>query len=274
MNSKTTMLQLLSLMLICCLIFIGCKGKNGSGASKDSASLAEVKFPPQSSPISSTEADQRISDYKSSTTIIQTDDGTGNQVPLWGFKFDAPQIDEIINHNASGTAASNVEQVAFYFAFEPGKKRWHLIAYGMTGPYDVPNDGGTLLVGGSTPSIFDDKASTPIPKDKAEKARSFYTDHSNNNPLKTYDKKNVLRELYGFAFTATQLNQVLGKNPDKIALDLGLEYPYPDKSKLRWHIISYCMKNGNPVCGTASGQALLPAGGLYFDKADPCPPCN
>jgi hypothetical protein len=278
MKSKTTILQLLSFMLTGCVIFIGCKGKNVSGGSKDSESAPAVNNPRRSEPVPSTDADQLISDYQSSRHIIKTDDGTGRLVALSGFQYEFGQINEIINNNASGTTADKVEQVAFYLAFEPGKKRWHLIAYGMTPPYNVAVSGGTLLDASNTTgrlaSIFDDKMSAPFPKDKAEKARSFYTDHLNNIPLNTYDKKNVFRELDGFAFTASQLNQILQKNPDHIALAIGLEYPYPDKSKIRWHIIAYGMKNGNPIGTVATGEALLPPTGLYFDKADPCPPCQ
>jgi hypothetical protein len=260
MKSKPTLPQVLSLIFISCGILIGCKEAN----------------PTYSSPIQSTDADNLIKDYRNSNNVIKTFDKNGIQKDLVEFCFNAPDINEIINNNASNI--KTVDQVAFYFGHEKNLKRWHLIAYGMIPPYNVPNTGGTLLdfstIANRDASIFDSEVILPKPKkDAAATSRKYYKD---DGPLQTFDKNNNPVPLYGFAFTATQINQLFGEKPDQIALDIGLEYVNGDTNKIRWHLVAYGMKNGAPIgmTGTATPKLLLPTNALYFDKADPCPPCN
>ena len=260
MKTKTTAQGLLTLLLVGSVILNGCN----------------INKPDWSQPIQSTDADKLISDYKTSKSVQRTLDGNNNHVDLREFLFDAKQIDEIMNRNASGTNPGDKDQLAVYFGYEQGNKRWHLVAYGMISPYNVANTGGTVLDGGQTPSIYESGVNSPMPKALAESSRKYYADHSNNTPLTTYDTKDVKRDLNGFSFTASQIRQLLAQSPDQIALDIGLEFPYgSDTTRKRWHLILYGKKGGNPIGGPQIKPLVsLPANGLYFDKADPCPPCN
>jgi hypothetical protein len=260
MKSKITFTQTLSLILVTCGILSGCIGTH----------------PTYSSPIQSNTADILIKDYKNSKKVIKTFDKNGIQKDLFEFCFNATDMDEILNNNAS--KIKKIDQVAFYFGHEKKQKRWRLIAYGMIPPYNIPNTGGTLLdfsaIANRDPSIFDSEVVLPKPKkDAGEISRGYY---KSNGPLQTFDKNKNRQLLYGFAFTATQINQLLGEKPDQIALDIGLEYVDGDASKIRWHLVAYGMKNGTPIdtTGTNTPKLLLPNNALYFDKADPCPPCK
>lgn len=258
MKTKSTVWLILSLILISCIISVDCKAQANGQQLFDSHLITQGI------------ANKRIADYnKVLANVLHTFDTTGKKVKLTGFSFDASQIDEIINHNADGRTP---DQLVVFFGFEKTIKRWHVIAFGMVGPFNA--NGGTALNQSNTPgqaaSIFDNAVKTAISKPDADDEHNAYL----TSPLVTNFKGNNNFKLEGFSFTATQINRVLARDAagkptiDKVVLNIGLQFVSNNKAKKRWHIIAFGMKNGAASANTAGATALI------FDKADPCPPCK
>ncbi len=84
----------------------------------------------QNTRIKKNEAEGLRSLYENSA-LLNTLDKSENQILLYGFSFDADQINEIINSNASGEKSP--DRLVIYLGLEDvmGTNRWHVIAYGM-----------------------------------------------------------------------------------------------------------------------------------------------
>jgi hypothetical protein len=226
-------------------------------------------------------ADQFRSTYKNSPDVLTTVDGAGKAVKLQTFTFKASDMKEILSkiNTADGTA----DKVVFKFALDDkNKRRWRLLVYGMTNNsllenYDASANHYTIFYNTDYAS-----RGTRRKKNEAKSLRQLY---EQSKLLHTVDKSGNAIPLYGFAFNADQIDELLNNNvsgeksPDKIALYLGLEMVGDNK---RWHVVAYGLKNGTLLDYVASpggkgaglDNELAGQQPSIFDKADPCPPCN
>jgi hypothetical protein len=271
MNSKTTLSQVLSLILVSCLILFGCNGKNKSRAS-DSTSASDASKQATKVKLKTAIAPELLSiridpivaqGYQNANNLV-----TDGNVKLVRFTFKASDIDEILNKNPNLSDPPDKLVLKFGITVTGSNKTWHLIAYGM-------ND-GKLLDQPPNVSIFDGAVnddpvtnSIRITNTTACGWRNKYLDSSLTTPDRCALRTLVLE---GFSFDIWQIQEILTRNhqggikPDKVAFYLGLEDPTGIR---RYHIIAYGMK-GTMLLNSAT-KASNPS---VFDKADPCPPCQ
>jgi hypothetical protein len=154
MNSKTTLAQVLSLMLVSCLILFGCKGPTPT----NEKATSEIKFARifKSEVKTKREALALRTAYCGDPKHLLTSDGK----VLEGFIFDAKQIREIVDDNKGDIKAP--DNVVIYFGLDAATKEWHIIVYGGTTKtagqpvslMDYPK-GGTTLMDSRNVSIYD-----------------------------------------------------------------------------------------------------------------------
>jgi hypothetical protein len=294
MNSKTTLSQVLSLILVSCLILFGCKSKNGSGASdstnaSDKAKLMaraklKIAIAPQ---LFSERTDPIVAQGYQANNDLVTYNGI-KDVPLERFVFNASDIDKLLNKNPDLTDPPDKLVLKFGMVITRGKKIYHLIAYGMKDSVLLDQVPNALIFDGA---VNDDPItnSIPITYQTADGLKKTYLKHN----LTTFDYcGNNKFVLEGFSFDIWQIQEILTRNhsgqiPDKVAFYLGLEDP---EGWDRYHIIAYGIK-GNTRLDTSTktittvasvSNGTVKAGSLVttaarasvFDKADPCPPCK